>query len=135
MKIPYVLNFICPLILLYVPLMQNFKKMHGCKAAAAGTKLGKIAHLPRPTTGTSLLLLSYKSYTLFQSLVHLLTLWQKLYFQLKNPVLLHTLLNTFCGSVEFSLEKVKIEIIRCSVRYFIQSIQTNSRPRSTICLY
>ena len=120
------MNFICPLILLYVPLMQNFKKMHGCKAAAAaGAKLGKIAHLPRPTTGTSLLLLSYKSYTLFQSLVHLLTLWQKLYFQLKNPVLLHTLLNTFCGSVEFSLEKVKIEIIRCSVRYFIQSIQTN----------
>ena len=53
----------------------------------------------------------YKSYILFQSQVHLLTLWQKLYLQLKNTVLLHTLLNTFCCSVEFPFQKVKREIM------------------------
>ena len=35
---------------------------------------------------------------------------------LKDPVLFHTLLNTFCGSVEVSFEKVKREITRCSGR-------------------
>ena len=77
----------------------------------------------------------YKSYILFQSPVHLLTLWQKLYFQLKNFVLLPTLLNTFCGSVERSFEKVKRQIIRWSVRCFIRSIKTNSRLQSIIWLY
>ena len=54
---------------------------------------------------------------------------------LKDPVLFHTLLKTFCGSVEVSFEKVKREITRCSVRCFIRSIQRNSLLRSTICLY
>ena len=80
-------------------------------------------------------LFSYKTYILFQSPVHLLTLWQKLYFRLGNSVLLPTLLNTFCGSVERSFEKVKRQIIRWSVRCFIQSIKTNSRLQSIIWLY
>ena len=40
-------------LLLYVPYIQNFKiNMYACEAAA-GAKLGKMAHLPQPTTGTS----------------------------------------------------------------------------------
>ena len=64
--------------------------------------------------------LLYKSYVLFQAPAHILVLGQKLYFQLKNHVLLHTVFSTtFCGSVELSYEKVKREIIRCIVRCFI----------------
>ena len=48
--------------------------------------------------------LLYKSYVLFQAPAHILVLGQKLYFQLKNHVLLHTVFsNTFCGSVELSV--------------------------------
>ena len=46
---------------------------------------------------------------------------------IQDPVLLHTFLNTFCGSVELSFEKVKREIFKCSVRCFIRRIQANSR--------
>ena len=54
---------------------------------------------------------------------------------IQDPVLLRTFLNTFCGSVELSFEKVKREIFKCSVRCFIRSIQANSRLRSTVCLH
>ena len=80
-------------------------------------------------------LFSYKSYILFQSLVHLLTLWQKLYFRLRNSALLPTLWKTFCGSVERSFKKVKRQIIRWSVCCFIWSIKTNSLLQSIIWLY
>ena len=53
--------------------------------------------------------------------MHLLTFRQKLYFHLKNPVLLHTLLSTFCSSVKVCYEEVKREIIKCSMRCFIQN--------------
>ena len=54
---------------------------------------------------------------------------------IQDPALLHTFLNTFCGSVELSLEKVKREIFKCSVSCFIRNMQANSRLRSTVCLY
>ena len=53
---------------------------------------------------------------------------------IQDPALLHTFLNTFCGSVELSFEKVKREIFKCSVHYFIWNIQANSRLQSTVCL-
>ena len=47
----------------------------------------------------------YKSYILFQSSVHFLTLRLKLSFQLKDPVLLHRILNTFFVAVLKSILK------------------------------
>ena len=62
-----------------------------------------------------------------------MTLWQKPYFQLKNHVLFHTqYLDTCCSSVKRSLEKLKRDIIRCSVRCFMFCIQTNPSLRNTI---
>ena len=54
---------------------------------------------------------------------------------IQDPALLHTFLNTFCGSVELSFEKVKREIFKCSVRCFIRSIQANSSLQGPVCLY
>ena len=54
---------------------------------------------------------------------------------IQDPALLHTFLNTFCGSVELFFEKVKTEIFKCSVRYFKRILQTNLRLRSTVCLH
>ena len=42
--------------------------------------------------------------------------------------------NTFCSSVKCSFEKVKREIIRCSMRCFMLCIQTNSHLQNTISL-
>ena len=41
-------------LLLYVPYMQYFKKMHVCETALLVVQnWGKMAYLPQPTTGTS----------------------------------------------------------------------------------
>ena len=54
---------------------------------------------------------------------------------IQDPALLHTFLNTCCGNVELSFEKVKREISKCSVRCFMRNIQVNSRLGSRVCLY
>ena len=40
---------------------------------------------------------------------------------IQDPVLLNTFLNTFCGSVEPSFEKVKREITRCSALLYTKN--------------
>ena len=76
---------------------------------------------------------SYKSCVLFQSSVHLLTLKLKMYFKLNKPVLMYTLLQTFCCSCWTLLRKSEETNHQMQHALFIWSIQINSRLRSTNC--
>ena len=67
---------------------------------------------------------SFKSYILFQTSLHFLTLKQKMYFQLKKPVLLlYMFLQTFCYNCWTLLQykKMKREIIKCSIRFLFEA--------------
>ena len=52
----------------------------------------------------------------------------------QDPVLLHTFLNTFCGSVEPSFEKVKREITRCSARLYEEYRQIHVSDAQFACI-
>ena len=80
---------------------------------------------------------SYKNYILLQLSLHLLTLKQKMYFQLKKPMLLYTLLQTFYCSCWTLLgyEKVKREISNTACTFYKRHTDKFTSPKHTLLVF
>ena len=78
---------------------------------------------------------SYKSYILLQLSLHLLTLKQKMCFQLKKPVLLYT--QTFCCSCWTLLryEKVKREISNATCAFYTKHTDKFTSPKHKLLAF